>query len=156
MKHSSFFQWKLKNITLLVIIGLVLSCFGFSDGGNSITNFYYYKDKPFNLDLRADKIFIKTKQQLSAEELKSSLSVYPQVSILNKYDKDEKMQFLDLNKSMNSSELIDLLSTINKNSNIEYSSPVYSPREGEGNTKGSSRVSQMKYWFNLSKLFRRI
>ncbi|HEY5533689.1 MAG TPA: S8 family serine peptidase [Ignavibacteria bacterium] len=135
MQHSSFFQWKLKNITLLVIIGLVLSCFGFSDVNNSITNFYYYQDKPLNLDLRADKIFVKTKQQLSAEELKSSLSVYPQVSILNKFDKDEKMQFLDLNKSMNSSELIDLLSTINKNSNIEYSSPVYSPREGEGNTK---------------------
>jgi subtilisin family serine protease len=135
MKHSSFFQWKLENITLLVLIGFVLSCFGFSDGNNSITNFYYYKDKPYTIDLRADKIFIKTKQLLSTEDLKSSLSIYPQISILNKYDKNEKMQFVDLNKSMSSSELTDLLSSINKNSYIEYTSPVFSPREGEGNTK---------------------
>jgi subtilisin family serine protease len=135
MKHSSIFQRKPKYITLLVIIGFVLSCFGFSDGNNSITNFYYYKDKPYTIDLRTDKIFIKTKQLLSTEELKSSLSIYPQVSILNKYDKNEKMQFVDLNKSMNSSELIDLLSSVSQNSNIEYTSPVFSPREGEGNTK---------------------
>jgi subtilisin family serine protease len=135
MKHSSIFQRKPKYITLLVIIGFVLSCFGFSDGNNSITNFYYYKDKPYTIDLRTDKIFIKAKQLLSTEELKSSLSIYPQVSILNKYDKNEKMQFVDLNKSMNSSELIDLLSSVSQNSNIEYTSPVFSPREGEGNTK---------------------
>jgi subtilisin family serine protease len=36
---------------------------------------------------------------------------------------------------MNSSELIDLLSSVSQNSNIEYTSPVFSPREGEGNTK---------------------
>ncbi len=135
MIHSSLFQLKSKNITFLVIIGLILSCFGFSDGSNPITNFYYYKDNPYTLDVRTDKIFIKTKQQFSVEELKSSLSIYPQISILNKYDKDEKMQFVDLNKSMNTSELTDLLSSINKNSNIEYTSPVFSPREGEGNTK---------------------
>ena len=154
MKKSSISQWELKKITLLFITGLVLSCFGFSDGSNSITGFYYYQDKPLNLDLRADKVFIKTKQLLSTEELKSSLSIYPQVSILNNYDKDEKMQFVDLNKSMNPSEIADFLSILNNNSNIEYSSPVFSPREGEGNTKvlqGVTNEILVQFKQNVSK-----
>ena len=129
MKNNKFI------ILMSVTVIMALTVFGFEMKQSSITNFYYYKDKPLNVDLRTDKIFIKTKQQLTKEELRSNLSVYPEVSGLTRFDNNEKMQFVDLNKSMSSSELIDFISILNKNSSIEYSSPVFSPREGEGNTK---------------------
>jgi hypothetical protein len=129
MKNNKFI------ILMSLTVIMVLTVLGFEMKQSSITNFYYYKDKPLNVDLRTDKIFIKTKQQLTKEELRSNLSVYPEVSGLTRFDNNQNMQFVDLNKSMSSSELIDFISTLNKNSNIEYSSPVFSPREGEGNTK---------------------
>ena len=95
MKHSSFFQWKLKNVTLLFIIGILLAGLGFSDVNNSITTYYIYKDKPMNLNLRADKIFIKMKQVLTKDELKTTLSQYSQISFTDKFDAKEKMQFID-------------------------------------------------------------
>ncbi len=129
----------MKNNKFIILLSLtvifVLTVLGFSLKQTSITNFYYYKDKPLNIDLRTDKIFIKTKNQLSTDELKLNFSKYPEVSSLNKFDKGEKMQFIDLNKSMNSTEILNLINKLNSNNDIEYSSPVFSPKEGEGNTK---------------------
>ncbi|MDD5361230.1 MAG: S8 family serine peptidase [Ignavibacteria bacterium] len=67
--------------------------------------------------------------------MKSVLSGYSQISGFSKFDAGEKMQFVDLNKSLSNSEISDLMVSLNSNPNIEYSSPVFSPRENEGNTK---------------------
>jgi len=55
MKNNKFIiLMSLTVIMLLTVLGFVMK-------QSSITNFYYYKDKPLNIDLRTDKIFIKTK-----------------------------------------------------------------------------------------------
>ncbi len=129
----------MKKVKLTIIVSLAILFpiifQGFGTQNSSITNFYYYKSKPFYVDLRADKVFIKLKKQLTASEVKSSLSKYIQVSPMSVFSGSELMQFVDLTKPLNPSELDGLMNQLKSNSDIEYSSPVFSPREGEGNTK---------------------
>jgi subtilisin-like proprotein convertase family protein len=129
----------MQNKKLIVLASLmiltVIVVLGFKSEQSSITNFYYYQNKPLILNLRPEKIFIKTKETLSSERMKSVLSNYSQISGFSKLDAGEKMQFVDLNKSLSASEISDLIISLNSNPSIEYSSPVFSPRENEGNTK---------------------
>jgi len=118
---------------ILFVLAMVISGLGFYMSSNSITDYYYYQNKPMYMNLRTDKIFIKTKQQLSKEELSSVLSVYNQIAPVSKIDEKEKMQFINLNIQNTAKALNDLVKALNQNPQIEYSSVVYSPFDGSGN-----------------------
>ena len=134
MKHNISLNPKLLYISLIFSTSIAIySLAGFIIDNNKITNYYFYKDKPIELNLRTDKIFIKTKQVLKPDEMQSMLSQYPQIASLNKANTKEKMQFLDLLTPLSSAGLADLIKSLNQNSKIEFSSPVYSPLDGSGN-----------------------
>ena len=119
-------------LTFSLLIGII-SLAGFIFNNSSLTNYYYYKDKPMYLNLRMDKIFIKTKQTLTTDELRTTLNKYPQIASVTKMDANEKMQFIDLLVPVTTSGIDNLIKELNLNSQIEYSSPVYSPVDGGGN-----------------------
>ncbi|MCE1164519.1 MAG: S8 family peptidase [Bacteroidetes bacterium] len=117
------------------MIFAVLFLSGFRADNNSITNYYYYKGQPFNLRINTDKIFIKTNEILTDNDIRSKLSSVPDISLLSKYDAGEKMQFATLNRNLGASEINQLVNSLNSISGIEYASAVFSPFEGDGNPK---------------------
>ena len=123
-------QIKILKIISLLLFVAILSSWKLIDSKSSITDFYYYKDKPLNIKIRTDKIFIKSKDVLTKEELKSTLSKYTQIAPVNKFDANEKMQFIDLAIPVSDAEIVTLTNMLNQNPNIEYTSPVFSPFDG--------------------------
>jgi subtilisin-like proprotein convertase family protein len=119
-----------------IIVPLILLTFltvlGFYMSGNSLTDYYYYQNKPLNMKIRTDKIFIKTKQVQTKEGIASLLSSYSQIAPIDKIDNNEKMQFVNLATQNSTKAINDLVKALNQNPEIEFSSPVYSPIDGSG------------------------
>ena len=136
-------------LTFSLLIGII-SLAGFIFNNNSLTNYYYYKDKPMYLNLRMDKIFIKTKQTLTTDELRTTLNKYPQIASVTKMDANEKMQFIDLLVPVTASGIDNLIKELNQNPQIDYSSPVYSPVDGSGNKVLQGLIDEILVQFKPS------
>jgi subtilisin family serine protease len=119
-------------VMLPLLLLTILSVFGFYLSGSSLTDYYYYQNKPYNLKIRTDKIFIKTKQTQTKEGIISILSSYSQVAPIDKIDNNEKMQFVNLSTQYTEKAINDLVKALNQNPEIEFSSPVFSPIDGSG------------------------
>jgi subtilisin family serine protease len=133
LKFKMFERKSVAVISIAISLLVILPVLGFYMSSSSLTDYYYYQNKPMHLNIRTDKIFIKTKQQLSKEELTSVLSVYSQIAPISRIDENEKMQFISLTTQNTTKALNDLVFTLNQNPQIEYSSVVYSPFDGGGN-----------------------
>ncbi|HWQ80940.1 MAG TPA: S8/S53 family peptidase [Ignavibacteria bacterium] len=120
--------------TALVVIIFFSFLYGFYIPGKSITAFYYYKNEPQRLNIRTDKIFIKTRGLQTPEGLTSVLRSYAEIAPITDIDRNEKRHFINLKTPVTESALKNLIASINRNEEIEYSSPVYSPQNGGGNT----------------------
>ena len=121
-KHNKFLT-----PVLLLILSLLVSAWSSGSSGSAITKYYIYKNTPYQLSLRSDKIFVKTREQLTQDGFASILAQYYQISPIVKFDKDQKMQFVDLKLAYDEASVDALIQALNQNSQIEYSSPVYSP-----------------------------
>jgi subtilisin family serine protease len=135
-------QWKLtffsraqllKNTKFLPILffiaSILLSGWSNNSAEGNITDYYYYKNRPYKLTLRTEKIFVQTKQKLSQNEFKSLVGQYYQTAPVTKFDANEKRQFVELNMPYDQSSIDALVKAMNLNPQIEYSSPVYSPND---------------------------
>jgi subtilisin family serine protease len=129
-----------KNHKLHFILYLLLITFfaGWSTGSASgnLTDYYYYKNKPYTLTLRTDKIFVKTKAQLSQNEFKVLMGQYYQTAPVTRFDLNQKMQFVDLAMPYDQPSIDALVRALNQNPQIEYSSPVYSPKDNNSVLQG--------------------
>jgi subtilisin family serine protease/subtilisin-like proprotein convertase family protein len=128
MKGKSFIA-----VSLAVLLLVVLPVLGFYMSSGSITDYYYYQNKQFHLNIRTDKIFVKTKTVQTKESLSVILSSYSQVAYIDKIDANQQMQFVNLNTQNTAKSINDLVKALNQNPEIEFSSPVYSPFDGGGN-----------------------
>jgi subtilisin family serine protease len=150
-------------ISIAVLLLFVLPVLGFYLSGSSITDFYYYQNKPMHLNLRTDKIFIKTKSVQTKESLAGMLSTFSQISVMDKID-NEKEQFLSLTTQNTEKGISELVSALNNLPGVETASPVYSPKDGNGNNvlqglideilvqfKPSIGESRMKDYLSLNK-----
>ncbi|MFI5144298.1 MAG: S8 family serine peptidase [Ignavibacteria bacterium] len=107
----------------------MFSAWGNGSSNNTLTKYYIYKNQPYPISLRSDKIFVKTRDQLTLDQFSSILGQYYQVSPVTKFDRDQKWQFVDLKMQYDDGSIDALVHALNQNSAIEYSSPVYSPTD---------------------------
>ena len=114
---------------LLLILCLLFSAWGNGSSNVTLTKYYIYKNRPYPISLRSDKIFVRTRDQLSMDQFSSVLGQYYQVSPVTKFDRDQKWQFVDLKMQYDDGSIDALVHALEQNPAIEYSSPVYSPTD---------------------------
>jgi subtilisin family serine protease len=122
---------------LLLSANILLMGWSFNSTKPALTDFYYYKNQPYYLDIRTDKIFIKTKDVLTQTQFKSLLNRYYQTVSNGKFDVNEKMQFVDLAMLYDQSSIAALVNALNQDPQVEYSSPVYSPKDNSEVLQGA-------------------
>ena len=121
MKMKSF-------IMTLVLASLAISGLW---SNNSVTDFYYYKYKPFYLNVRANKVFIKTKEVISESSYRDILGKYFRISRQSKFDSNIREQFVELISPSDNSALVQLVAELKTDPQVELASVVYSPTDND-------------------------
>lgn len=121
---------KLLFLFLLLPFGYLFTGSSVTVNNSDITNYYYYKDQPFYLQLKADALFIELENSMNEAELNSFVrDVIPEAQV-HKYDNGSTKQFITM-PSLRSNEAINnLVVSLNSKSGIKNSSPVFSPDNG--------------------------
>ena len=125
-----FYLQKRSSLLLFFLLTTCFASFNWSlgaDKNEAITNYYYYRNQPYYLTLRTDKIFIQTKEQLTSDEFSTLLKKYYRVTSAVKFDKNEKRQFVNLAMQYDESSINGLIEALDRDPGIEFSSPVFSP-----------------------------
>ncbi len=125
-----------RNVFSVLFIILAL-CFSFSawqpmEQKSDITKFYYYQGQPFQLTLKTDMLFVKLNKELSENEFRTVIAPLGNVSLnaLN-YIAGDKRYFVNLSSVKNEWALIETVNRLNMNTDIQYTSPVFSPDNGK-------------------------
>ena len=127
----------LKFVLLLLIIVAGSAVTGWSAGSNSVTDFYYYKGKPYFLNIRHNKIFVRTKEVMTEESFRQLLGQNFQLSKQSHFDVNLKEQFIDLVSPLDESALNVFVSSMALDSRIDLVSAVYSPVDNDKVLQGS-------------------
>ncbi|MCC7158342.1 MAG: S8 family serine peptidase [Ignavibacteria bacterium] len=124
-------------LLLLILITAGFSSIGWNNFGtelnmNTITDFYYYKGQPFKLTLKPDMVFIRLNKELTENEFKTIISPFGNV-LLNSpdYIPGDKRYFVNLSFAKEEAGLLEVISRLNLNPDIQYASPVFSPDNGK-------------------------
>ncbi|MGH2575554.1 MAG: S8 family serine peptidase, partial [Ignavibacteria bacterium] len=118
-------------LTLLLLFSSALfSGWGDKTNLSLITNYYYYKNQPFYLNLKPDALYIKFEENVTEERFRAIISEFNQIYSLSNFNEDDTKYFLQLNSSLDESAIINLMQTLKSRPEIEYCSPVFSPDDG--------------------------
>lgn len=146
-------NFKLRSLIILLLLAVnTVSVWSYSTG--SVTDFYYYKNKPFYLNIRNSKLFIKSKEVLSENAFRQITGQYFQISQQSKFDIGIKEQFIDLVSNYNSTNLNEIVSALKNNSQIDLASVVYSPPENDKVLQGleDQCIAQFKPYMTSSQI----
>lgn len=125
---------KVPKLLMLAILALCISFTAWQPGENStaITKFYYYKGQPFNLTLKSDMLFIKLNKELNESQFNSLVSQVGTATLNSpSYVSTDKRYFINLSSVKDESALNELMSKLNQNQEVQYTSPVFSPDNGK-------------------------
>ncbi|MBK8552140.1 MAG: S8 family peptidase [Ignavibacteria bacterium] len=121
-----------KLFAIFVIIFTILSGISFSQS-KSITDYYYYNNAPYYLDLNKENVYLRLKNEMTKEEFINSSQSFRQVLSYDNFNTNDKNQIIKLNISLGESGLSDLLNNLKTTGLYESVSPVFSMPEGKGN-----------------------
>jgi subtilisin family serine protease/subtilisin-like proprotein convertase family protein len=131
MSRENFVK-KTSTICLFLIALISFSFSGWAIKNQTITNFYYYQNKPFSLTLKPDMLFIKFDRMVSESEFRNILSdISPIARISGIYDEKDKRYFVELNTNIDESDLLGLVNRVTTMKDVQYCSPVFSPDGGK-------------------------
>jgi subtilisin family serine protease len=126
---------QLNKLFPLILTGVFLSIIGWnnftSPENSSITNFYYYKDSLFYLNLKPDMLFIKLKENISVNEFNNIVGEYGNTAEGYSYEKNGVNQFISLRSPLDNVSLKNAATQLVNNPLVEYASPVFSPDRGK-------------------------
>lgn len=125
----------MKKYVLIFISVICLPLFsGWHANNKNITSFYYYKNKPFHLTLKTDKIFLRLKENISLERVNNLISRAGKGAItqLTNAPEDETRFFVDVNAAASNENVIsEVINDLKREPDVEYVSPVFSPDNGK-------------------------
>jgi len=127
---------KLIYVLPVLILSVYLSLTGWSREGSggkegAITGYYYYKGQPFNLTLKTDMIFVKTKSSLTQASLSSFVNQVIPNAVVSKFQQNDTKQFITIPANTDEAKVQSLVKSLNARSEVESSSPVFSPDNGK-------------------------
>ena len=146
MKKQSF---------LLLLFFITAPLFsGWSSDSNKITDFYYYQNKPYQLTIKSNKLFIKTKEVVSENDFKRITGQYVLIAQNSKFDLNIKEQFVDLNNMLDNSSISELVSAVQRNPEIDLVSAVYAPTSDSKVLQGleDQCIAQFKPYVTQSQI----
>jgi subtilisin family serine protease/subtilisin-like proprotein convertase family protein len=127
----------MKKFSKRALLSVLILCFALSawqpnENGAGITKFYYYKGQPYSLTLKNDMLFIKLNKELSESQLNSLVS-QDGTPALNSaaYVPSDKRYFISLSSPKDESSFYDIMNRLNQSSDVQYTSPVFSPDNGK-------------------------
>ncbi len=104
---------------------------GFKSSSTETTAFYFYKGKPFYLNLKNDLLFVKLRSQLSGSQLEELLLRYDFVNSVEKHSLLDNKLFIKLSESFDQTGLNHVIQMLKLNNEIANVSPVFSPDNGK-------------------------
>ena len=120
-----------KLFAIFVIIFTFLSGISFSQS-KSITDFYYYNNAPYYLDLNKDNVYLRLKNVMTKEEFINSSQSFRQLFSYDNFIFNDKDQIIKLNHKLGESGISDLINNLKSTGLYEYVSPVFSTPVGKG------------------------
>ena len=144
---------KLKSyLILLLLVVNTVSVWSYSSG--SVTDYFYYKNKPYYLNTRSSKLFIKTKDVISESAFRQLTGQYFQISQQSKFDIGIKEQFIDLVSNYDNANLNAIVSSLKNNSQVDLASVVYSPPDNDKVLQGleDQVIAQFKPYMTSSQI----
>lgn len=122
---------QIKKLFPLIFTALFLSLIGWNSPQNSsVTNYYYYKDKPFYLQHKPDMLFITLKNTIPVAEFNILINNYGAIAPDYSYEKNGTKQFIKLHSPVDNVSLNNIISSLTAAVQVEYVSPVFSPDNG--------------------------
>jgi len=125
---KKFLQLSALSTTIIILIYLS----GFTFQGTSLTNYYFYKDKPYYLDLVPDAVFLELKENADEASLNNLLNEFPSLFLKRDFSFTYRKDFIYLNQSLAEESLIELLNNLNEKEIVKNASPVFKMMEGQG------------------------
>lgn len=115
-----------------IVLACTFSFFGWNNTNNqNITDFYYYKDAPFRLTKKTDRLYIRFKEPIPESRFRAIIGSYEQINSPVSYDSKETKFFVSLNSTLSDAGIISLAANISSANDVEYCSPVFSPDNGK-------------------------
>lgn len=107
--------------------------FQYHSQSDKITSFYYYKNQPFNLTLKSDRLFIKLNKEMAQADFLEmiQLEFSARLNSVHNYVPEDRKYFIDLIMPLSETAILQLINASRSNSDIQYVSPVFSPDNGK-------------------------
>lgn len=121
-----------KLFMVIVFLIAVSSTFAFPKK-KSITDFYYYKNTPYYLNLNKENIYLRFKNVMTKEEFINSSQNFRQIFSYESFILNDVNQLIKLSITLSESGLTDLLNNLRSSGLYENVSPVFSMPESKGN-----------------------